>query len=474
MPGIVWFLVLASAVLAQGSKTGEFRITERQIGKLDGFNQSSYGMWFSPDNRRFHTIIERAGKQVVYSERGESRAFDRIWLESFVYSPRSTRFAFVGSTGEGEVAVLDGVEGETYERISYRFEKRIRFSADDQHFAYVGSRGQQDYLVVDGRELGSFDAVEALTFAPDQQLAYAACRNGQCNVVYGPHRSKNYEGIGPGIAFSPDGRSWAYPATLKGRHYNIAEGASSFNFCCGNPPGGVGPIFSTDGRRILFFAQGGDQQLVDLDRKGSLRTQYFHAGERFFAPDLRTWATVEALDPGTVSQACRVAIGDRRWQINSRARCVVDFTPDGKHSVIRADSQNTHIDGNAIPSAHRLDQELSRPVEFSPDGSSYAYEAALMPLGQRSVIVRDGKEIHSFDFAIRSNGVSFSPDNRHVAYVVAHGPMKGAIAVDGQEAPTVYDFFPYRSRIVFDSPQSLHTIALRNGEVLIVQLSWTD
>jgi hypothetical protein len=463
-----------SAALSQGLSNAGFRVTERQIGRIDGFNQSSYGMWFSPDNRRFHTIIERAGKQVVYTERGESRPFARVWLESFVYSPQNTRFAFVASTGEGEVVVLDGVEGRTYERISYRFQKRIRFSADGQHFAYVGTRGQQDYLVLDGRELGSFDVVEALTFAPDQQLAYAACRNGQCNVVYGPHRSKSYEGIGMGIAFSPDGRSWAYQATLKGQHYNIAKGASSFNYCCGNPPWGEGPIFSSDGRRILFLTQGGDHQLIDLDRKGSLRTRYFRGGERFFGPDLRTWATVEVLDRGSASQTCRVAIGDSRWQIDSRARCVVDFTPDGKHFVIRADSQNTRIDGNAIPSTHRVDNELSRAVEFSPDGSSYAYEAAVMPFGQRSIIVRDGKEIHSFNFAIRSNGVSFSPDSRHVAYVAAHGPLNGAIAVDGQEASPAHYFFPYRSRIVFDAPQRFHTIALRNGEVLLVELSWTD
>lgn len=213
--------------------------------------------------------------------------------------------------------------------------------------------------------------------------------------------------------------------------------------------------------------------MVDLDGKGSLRTQYFHGGERFFAADLRIWATVEVLDHGTVSQAFRVAIGTENGLSATVDRCVVGFTPDGKHFVIRATSQDIRIDGIAVPSTHRLDKELSRPVEFCPDGSSYAYEAAVVPLGQRSIVVRDGKEIHSFEFAIRSNGVSFSPDSRYVAYVVAHGPLNAAIAVDGQEALSVYDFLPYKSRIVFDSPQSLHTIALRNGAVLLIELSWT-
>ena len=52
--------------------------------------------------------------------------------------------------------------------------------------------------------------------------------------------------------------------------------------------------------------------------------------------------------------------------------------------------------------------------------------------------------------------------------------MNAAVAVGGEEALPIYDFIPYQSRIVFDSPQKLHTIAVRNGEVLLVELSWND
>jgi hypothetical protein len=38
--------------------------------------------------------------------------------------------------------------------------------------------------------------------------------------------------------------------------------------------------------------------------------------------------------------------------------------------------------------------------------------------------------------------------------------------------PPIYDFFPYNAGIVYDSSNQLHTIAVRDGEVLLVELNW--
>src|SRR5205085_5168072 len=113
-------------------------------------------------------------------------------------------------------------------------------------------------------------------------------------------------------------------------------------------------------------------------------------------------------------------------------------------------------------------------VEFSPDGRSYAYVASVAPGYDSQVVVRDGREVHSFKLATPASGVAFSPDSRHLAYFVWHNGFYPSIAVDGEEAIPIYDFVPFQSRIVFDTSQNLHTIAVRNGEVLLVEASWKE
>jgi hypothetical protein len=44
------------------------------------------------------------------------------------------------------------------------------------------------------------------------------------------------------------------------------------------------------------------------------------------------------------------------------------------------------------------------------------------------------------------------------------------LIIDGEEAPNTYDVLPFEARLVFDSPSELHTIAVRNGQVLLVTL----
>ena len=67
--------------------------------------------------------------------------------------------------------------------------------------------------------------------------------------------------------------------------------------------------------------------------------------------------------------------------------------------------------------------------------------------------------------------MAFSPDSRHLAYAVPHGGH-WALAVDGEEAIPTYDFIPLFSQLVFDAPNRFHTIAVRDGSVLLVELSW--
>jgi hypothetical protein len=101
---------------------------------------------------------------------------------------------------------------------------------------------------------------------------------------------------------------------------------------------------------------------------------------------------------------------------------------------------------------------------FSPEGKRVAY-AALR--GDKWLVVVDGVEGKKYD---RIGGVLFCPDGRCVTYTVRRGG-KWLIVVDGAEG-NEYDGFLRGSRIVFDNPRSLHTLAVRRGEFFRVHIEW--
>lgn len=60
----------------------------------------------------------------------------------------------------------------------------------------------------------------------------------------------------------------------------------------------------------------------------------------------------------------------------------------------------------------------------------------------------------------------FSPSSQRMAYVAGRGD-KQLVVADGQEGKE-YDSFP--GEFVFDSPKSLHTLALQEGEIFRVEV----
>ncbi len=100
-------------------------------------------------------------------------------------------------------------------------------------------------------------------------------------------------------------------------------------------------------------------------------------------------------------------------------------------------------------------------IVFSPDGQHVAYAARS---GGKWSMVVDGKESKAYD----GIGITpvFSPDGQHVAYAAESGG-KWSVVVDGQEGKA-YDGILKGSRIVFDSPDSLHYLAVKDGHSVYV------
>ena len=448
----------------------QFQVTEVPLGKVEGF-EAGFQMGISPDNRRFHAVIKRGGKEVLATGQRESRAYDRIG--AVLYNAQSTRLALVASRNGQQLVVLDGIESVPYDRIDGR---DLRFSPDGRRFAFPAERSQQQFIALDGREIGPFEDVLGLAFSPDQQLVYAHMfrRNGRWIVLCGNHQSPEYPRISGsrGVTFSPDGKTWTYQAVLKGEFLNIVDGAQTLTYPGNGNELRAKPVFSADGRHVMFPNAGMngsiEAQFVDVGDPNIKET--IHADKVLFSQDFRHRAAVERAADGTYA----VRIDGREWQLGGASAPNVHFSVAGEHFAIQLNAatlgekeSNLLIDGNPAPAEHRASDFV-----FSPDGNHWAYTARVQGDRVRNIVVRDGKQIHSFSSTGNQTRLAFSPDNRHLAYAVAHGPMSWALAVDGEEAAPIYDFLPYDARFVFDSSNALHTIAVRNGEVLLVELTW--
>jgi len=64
--------------------------------------------------------------------------------------------------------------------------------------------------------------------------------------------------------------------------------------------------------------------------------------------------------------------------------------------------------------------------------------------------------------------LTVSPDGKHFAYMARRGG-KWFVVIDGEEGKE-YDGFLLGSKLVFDSPKSFHTLAIRGIEIFRVEV----
>ncbi len=243
--------------------------------KYDSVEENSYKL--STDGRRVAYIardVDRLGdKYVAVVDGQESKPYDHVSEPSF--SPDGKHVAYVGSTFKPErqglahaVAVIDGIEGEKFERVGPLF----HFSPDGSRVAYIAERGGKSMLVVDGRNF-VYDKIIDLTFSQDGRRLMLVAQRGARRVLvldgnelkYEPSRDepatvRTYDSHEDELAFSTDGKRTAFVASLDGKEVAIIDGVA------GKPYEDIDDLqFTADGAHVIYTAARGSKTVVVVD-----------------------------------------------------------------------------------------------------------------------------------------------------------------------------------------------------------------
>ena len=342
-------------------------------------------------------------------------------LHSYAVTAEGLHWAYVREKDRVQWVVLDGVKGPEYLAIQ---KSTLTFSPDGERLAYVICRGTETLahraLLVDGVEGRPYDQIPngSMVFSPDcARVAYIAERERTLRVVVDEEEGKSYESLLPTLVFSPDSRRVAYVACRAGKWLSVVgevEG-QKHDFV-------DGLVFTPNGQHLAgvvkrassWFLTVDDEPIADAF-EGVLK------GNIAFYPDSR-----------------RVTFAVKRA---------------GKSTVI--------ADG-ALGKAYNVIAKHS--LHISANGSRIAYAAK--DNGKVFAVV-DGVEGKGYD-GIHWGTPIFSPDSKHVVYVAKRGEY-WLVVVDGEEGGIIPGKglpFPERNRLVFDSPNSFHILALNGIEFL--------
>ena len=380
---------------------------------------------FSPDSQRIAFMARRTGSELMVIDGVEGKPYANLNTASppKVFSPNSKRVAYAAQTKAGKwVAVVDGAESEPADKVD-----SLLFSPDSQHLIYRAVRGSDSFVVLDGVEGPAFAGVEIWVgkhgcFSPDGKRSAYLVRTklGEAVVVDGQPGAQHKEVDLSSLVFSPDSRRFAYAARTDSTAFVVVDGKEGPHYDCLEET----PLFSSDGKHLAYVAMRAGKTFVVLD--GAEGPLYWKISQPVFSPDSRhlAYAAFHGLT----------------------ATVLLDGKEGPQHTL-------GNIEGSGIE------------ILFSPDSRRMAYRILIAGKAERVVV--DGVESKLYERV--EGGVSFSPDSKHLAYWASPFSGKWYVVVDGHTTAK-YTRVLEHTRPIFDGSDSLHALAVRGEEVVLLQI----
>lgn len=360
-------------------------------------------------------------------------------------------FACCGSDAATPLAVQETPLGNATD---FDAVKAVTFSADSRHVVFLGTKGDKQFVVRDGVAGPAYDWIlpDSLAGTMDLSRLGYVIQNGNdiAAVIDGQVVGHGYYAIGADrIAFSADGKHYAYKArrgspAQTGDSIVVRDGAAGKPYVAAQPV----PTFSPDGNHLLYVASPATQKtcLVIDEKKGPI-FDGISAATASFSPDSQRNAYAAAQGGKVLA-----VVDGKPGPPHLRMLMPPIFSPDSAHVAYVAGTESQFalvFDGVEGP---QFDSFTDGSVVFSPDGHHLAYAARK---GKTWQLILDGKMQREFE-AIAGASIVFSPDSAHLAYVAVTN-NKRFIIVDGKEQSAAYDnvlwpgpvFSPNSNRLAF-------------------------
>ncbi len=295
---------------------------------------------------------------------------------------------------------------------------------------YEARRGRDNFVVVDGVEGPMFNRVSL----------FPAGSSGS-------------------VHFSPDSKRvayLAYPEFLKVSKVMVVDGVPGKEY---DDIDFFPQIFSSDSQHVSYAATVGKKQCVVVDsQEGPLydKIEYIPKGD---GNHIAYWA-VRGREGIVVCDGKEVAKGVApRW----------GFSPDYQHLAHLAANEHQWwiVRDSKEGPHHTVGEPWRTELHWSADSQRLAYRASQ----SRDIefVVVDGVQSIYYQL-VQPYLLTFSPDSKHFAYWACPASGKWHVFVD-KSYSAAYDHLVLNgTKLVFDGPDTLHTLAVRDGEILRVEI----
>ncbi|MGE5583332.1 MAG: hypothetical protein ACM3X9_12460 [Bacillota bacterium] len=275
---------------------------------------------FSPDSSKMGYLAQRPDeKWVAVINQTESLPYDSIkWL---VFSPDSRHIAFSASKDEKEFVVIDGKEGNQYNKIS---DSNYGFSPDGQDFAYFAHSGQKWILVKNGEEMAEYENIISNSLKYKEKLFFMASTETKSMLVIDGKPEKPYDRIGF-IRTNSTANRIIYSAMENGQWFRVENGIEGKKYDQVSDP-----VFSENGEHFAYKAQVGQRRLMVID--DIEHPAYDDVSNLIFSSDGTQTAYIGTL--GKKRFVVRNGQAENSYKgINKKTLC---FSTDGKYLVYEA------------------------------------------------------------------------------------------------------------------------------------------
>jgi WD40 repeat protein len=290
-----------------------------------------------------------------------------------------------------------------------------------------------------------------------------------------------------GLLFSPDSEHLVYVVELNSKQSVVVDGVP------GKQYDEIGTIvFSPDSKHLAYAAKTGNNWFIVVD--GTPGKTYDGISDIVFSPDSKHLAYVAGVGLGGLSPQGFVVmdgVEGKQYEIRHDINTAFNlaFSPDSNHLAYAVEGKPTYtvgaVGGVGYTGFVIVDSEgkyitdgTVRRLLFSPDSKRLAY-VELLPYSSivelRYFVVVDGKKGEKYEYI---DDFVFSPDSKHVIYIVIHG--RNMFVVVGQTEGKEYGYPDFAimassaeelgiKRIVFDSADRFHYLVEEGDGIYLVE-----